>query len=134
MVRSFIGNSPIKSGTKMNTRGIYLSVAQDFSKTPGARFKEEGPFSAEEFLEEYVYPKFDEALEKGEKLTIDLDGVEGYATSFLQGIFGNLAHRHGANKVRATVEIISTDDPLLNEYVARYIEDAHAVTSQKSLV
>lgn len=43
---------------------IQLSIANDFSKTPGVRYPEEGEFSGQQFREEILKPKVDEAISK----------------------------------------------------------------------
>ena len=70
-----------------------LSVAKEFSSVPGPRSKAEGPFSAEEFLEKILHPRFKEAEQAGKTLLVDLDGGCGYATSFLEEAFGGLARK-----------------------------------------
>ena len=40
---------------------IQLSIANDFSKTPGVRYPEEGEFSGQQFREDFLKPKVDEA-------------------------------------------------------------------------
>ena len=62
---------------------MIIRIATDFTETPGARYRNEGDFSGEEFRESILEPKFLEAKNKGEQLTIDLDGGYGYPTSFL---------------------------------------------------
>ncbi len=47
---------------------IHLSVAQEFSRAPGGRFRSVGPDSAKEFFEELLEPRFKEALAVGGKL------------------------------------------------------------------
>ena len=47
---------------------IQLSIANDFSKTPGVRFPEEGEFSGQQFREEFLKPKVDEAISNNDKL------------------------------------------------------------------
>lgn len=106
---------------------LHLSVANDFSTTPGARYKIDGPFSAEEFFDNLLLPKYKEARKKGLKLVVDLDRVAGYATSFLQGSFGNLANQFGADEVFTTIEIITNDEPYLKDYVNKYIQEANKV-------
>ena len=69
---------------------LTLPVAK-FSDTPGPRSREEGDFSGEQFLEEVLLPQFEEAVRTNQKLVVDLDGAEGYATSFLEAAFGGLA-------------------------------------------
>ena len=51
-----------------------INICKEFSDTPNARYKSEGPFSGEEFREELLEPRYLEAREKGEKLTINIDG------------------------------------------------------------
>lgn len=43
-----------------------LMVARDFTEAPGARYREDGPKSGEEFLETLLRPQFVEAREAGE--------------------------------------------------------------------
>lgn len=64
---------------------ITIRVAKDFSSTPGGRFKEMGPKSGEEFRE--IIEKY---LSSGEHVTVILDDVEGYGSSFLDEAFGGL--------------------------------------------
>ena len=45
-----------------------INIANDYSKTPGGRWKDLGPFSGEQFYEEMLLPRFDEAVASGEKL------------------------------------------------------------------
>lgn len=118
----------------MSENTIYISVADDFSTTPGARFPEDGPFSAEEFRKDYVEPAFEQACSEKKKLIIDLDGVKGYATSFLQGTFGNLASKYGSVKVFENVKIISEDDPFVKDYVEQYIKEAEPVTRDNTTI
>ena len=74
--------------------GIWLRIATDFSEIPGGRGRDEGDHSGEEFREEHLEPRFAEALERGAILYVDLDGVEGYATSFLEEAFGGLTRKY----------------------------------------
>ena len=106
---------------------IEISVARDFSRTPGARFIEDGPFSAEVFYNDHVQPAFQRALDTDQDLFIDLDGVSAYATSFLQGTFGTLAHDFTTETVRERMSYKHTDDPILNPLIERYITEAHRV-------
>ena len=57
---------------------IQLSIANDFSKTPGVRYPEEGEFSGQQFREDFLKPKVDEAISKEDNLEIDLDGTSGW--------------------------------------------------------
>ncbi len=104
---------------------INLSIAKDFSETPGPRSREEGAFSGEEFLEDLLQPAFIEAQKSHESLVINLDGVVGYATSFLEAAFGGLARMHEPEDVLKTLELVCKDEPSLIEEIKHYIRDAN---------
>lgn len=74
-----------------------ISIAKDFSRAPGIRYRKNGPYSGEEFRETVLVPAFSKAREQGEVLTIILDGVAGYGSSFLEEAFGGLV-RTGVSK------------------------------------
>lgn len=101
-----------------------ISIAKDFSDTPGPRSRDEGDFSGEEFLDKILLPRFDQAVAGNDTLTVDLDGTEGYATSFLEAAFGELARRYGSALVKQTMRFKSEDEPFLVEEINKYIEDA----------
>ncbi len=94
----------------------------DFSKTPGARYFSDGPYSGEEFFIKVLNSAFKNALDKKEKLTVDLDGTSGYASSFLSEAFGLLAEKYSVNVVLSNIEIISKEEPdwkiaILKDYI-----------------
>jgi len=104
---------------------IEIKIRREFTATPGARFKTDGNFSGEQFREEILEPKFKEAIEKKEKLFIDLDGGYGYAQSFLEESFGGLARMYGVKEVEDSIERIkSEDEPRLIEDIQQYIRNA----------
>lgn len=102
----------------------FISIANDFSDVPGPREIKEGDFSAEEFRLDFLVPAFKEALENNEKLIVDLDGVEGYGTSFLEEAFGGLAREFGIQKVLDNVEIISNEVAYYKDEAIQYIKEA----------
>jgi hypothetical protein len=101
-----------------------IQVAKDFSDTPGPRLREEGEYSGEEFLEKLLLPAYQQVVADGGTLLIDLDGTEGYATSFLEAAFGELARKFPPSEVLANIVFKSDDEPYLIEEVKRYITDA----------
>jgi len=101
-----------------------ISVARDFSQTPGPRSREEGDFSGEEFLKTLLKPQFIAAVTNGQKLMIDLDGTEGYATSFLEAAFGGLAREYEASQILDTITFKCEDEPYLAQEITKYIRDA----------
>lgn len=65
---------------------MQISIAKQFSDTPGGRFISDGKFSGEQFRKELLLP----AIETGENVVIDLEGVLGLPPSFLEEAFGGL--------------------------------------------
>lgn len=101
-----------------------LVIATEFSPTPGPRYVWQGEHSGEKFLKELLQPRFDEAAREGDTLLVDLDGTEGYATSFLEEAFGGLARDQGKEAVRSTLRLKSEDEPYLEEEVWSYVDAA----------
>lgn len=100
---------------------IKIVIAKDFSDTPGARYKTDGPFSGEQFLEEILLPKFKEAIKKDCFVEIYLDDVWGYPSSFISGSFGKLAKDYTSEEVLTHIKLISESDPLLVEKITSVI-------------
>ncbi len=99
-----------------------ISIKDDFSSTPGARYYTDGEFSGQEFRDEKLEPKF-LGLSDGEKLLVDLDGTSGYATSFLEEAFGGLARKHGSKIVLSALNFLSNEDPSLIQEIESYIRN-----------
>lgn len=95
---------------------LTIAIAQEFTDIPGARHRKDGPKSGQEFLEEVLNPKFEQALKSGEKLLVDMDGAYGYATSFISQSFGQLSHKYGAEVVLGVLEVKYDEDPLIKQY------------------
>lgn len=66
-----------------------ISIADDFTKYPGGRYRKHGKGSGEEFRDSFLVP----LLEKQEEITVILDGTAGYSSSFLEEAFGGLVRR-----------------------------------------
>lgn len=102
---------------------IMLNVT-DFTTMPGARYRADGDASGEEFRDTFLKPRYVEAVSTGERLRVDLDGTDGYATSFLEEAFGGLAREFDQADVLSRIEIKSDEEPRWIENVRRYIRDA----------
>ncbi len=70
---------------------VRVNVAKQFTKLPGARYKHLGPFSGEEFRERFLL----EPLRQGKTVIVELDGVRGYGSSFLEEAFGGTVRALG---------------------------------------
>jgi hypothetical protein len=100
---------------------IEIKVVTDFSFAPGARDYDDGKDSGQEFYETLLKIKFKEALDKNLKLKIDLDGVEGYPSSFLSESFGLLGNEFGADEVWNRLILISNEVPKYIKKIKNYI-------------
>jgi hypothetical protein len=97
-----------------------ISISKDFSDSPGARYRSDGPNSAQQFLEEHLLTKFEKAVEGNYILEIDLDGVMGYPSSFISGSFGKLSILKGSKMILKHIQFISLEsntrlDAFINE-------------------
>ena len=102
---------------------ITINIATDYTKTPGGRFISEGEYSGQDFREKVLKPKFLQALENNDQLTVILDGGYGYATSFLEEAFDGLAREMRNSKIKDII-IISEEEPQLISKIQQYITDA----------
>lgn len=103
-----------------------IKIASEFSKFPGPRDRGEGEFSAEEFFEQLLLPRFNQALLQRERLKVILDGTAGYATSFLEGSFGKLQRelKSQGTKILDHIDIVSIEEPYLIDEIKEYVADA----------
>jgi len=109
----------------MTTNRAELSIAQDFATLPGPRKVEDGVNSGEQFLKEKLRPRFIESVKTNSILYVNLDGVAGYPTSFLEESFGGLAREFGPDKVDKRLKFVCEDEPYLDEEIRRYIREAN---------
>ena len=104
---------------------ITINIANDFTDTPGPRYKTDGEYSGEEFREKLLEPKFLDAKNNNKKLKIDFDGGYGYLISFLEEAFGGLARIYGSDSVLQILEFKSDEEETLIEKVKSYIINAN---------
>ena len=102
-----------------------VSIAKDFSPTPGGRFRKHGPYSGEQFREEILLPALRQALESNGELIVDFDGLAGAPSSFLEEAFGGLVRTYG--DVDVSKLVLKTSSNGLKPYVTiayRFINEA----------
>lgn len=102
-----------------------INIAQEFTTKPGPRYIKEGDFSGQQFRNQHLLPAFERALITKSNLIVDLNGTEGYATSFLEEAFGGLARVYDEEKVSTTLIFRCDDDPYLIEEIMQYIKEAN---------
>ena len=94
----------------------------DISKYPFGRFKSNGDFSGELLREEYLIPY----LGMYEHIDIDLNGVMGLGSSFLEEAFGGLAKKVSPEIIEDKISIICDEDIYtlqINEYIKANSKD-----------
>lgn len=106
---------------------IEIKIASDFSHTPGSRYIEEGKNSGEKFRKEILAKSFKEAIAEDKKIVVNLDGTDGYGTSFLEESFGGLIRNDGIDyqEIVNRLEIISYEEEYLKQDVYEYLKDAY---------
>lgn len=107
-------------------QGMRLKVTERFSRTPGARYRSDGDWSAEQFRDDVLVPSLREAMSKGCELLVDLDGAAGYAASFLEEAFGGIMRVHGLplEIVNESLRLVSVEEPELVGEIKEFMQDA----------
>lgn len=100
-----------------------INIARQFGRYPAGRYYTDGKYSGERFREEFLLP----ALKAGGDVVVELDGVRGYGSSFLEEVFGG-AVRSGvpAREMLGRVKLESKDSILVLE-ITKYIKDAGGI-------
>tara|TARA_B100000378_G_scaffold277841_1_gene279179 strand:- start:1768 stop:2091 length:324 start_codon:yes stop_codon:yes gene_type:complete len=103
---------------------ITIDIPNEFAKTPGWRTYADGPKSGQEFYDELLKDRYEEALRNDVKLKVILDGSNGYTTSFLNEAFRLLGGAFGADKVWNRLIIVSNEVP---KYIERIKKGVYAM-------
>jgi hypothetical protein len=106
---------------------INISIAKDFSLSPGPRYIHQGKYSGELFRTTILTAKYLEAKEKKSIIHVDLDGTFGYLLSFLEESFGGLVRETGDNpeEVLKFLTFKSNDELVLIDKIKQYIREAN---------
>ncbi len=98
-----------------------INIAKDFSRYPYGRYRKYSETSGEVFREDHLVP----TLKEFDQITIELDGTEGYGSSFLDEAFAGLIREESLDKndIQKRLEFISKDDPSLIDEIKTYISD-----------
>lgn len=95
---------------------VRIIIATDFTHTPGGRWIKLGPFSGEQFYDDWLLPKYNEAKSHDVKLHLYLDGVRSYPSSFLDQSFGELYRQEG-NDVRDRIVFHAEEKAWVIDYI-----------------
>ncbi len=95
---------------------------KDFSVFPGPRTKELGENSGEAFRDDILIP----AIRECEQVRVNLDGVFGYGSSFLEEVFGGLVRAEvNVDSIKFVRDnLVSEDDPSIVVEIREYINNA----------
>ncbi len=94
----------------MEKQKLIVDVS-DYSISPGPRYCNQGDDSGEDFYHKILNAKFAQAFKAHKVLVLNLDGPDGYASSFLDEAIGNLVYDFGKKTVMEYMEIISNEEP-----------------------
>lgn len=91
----------------------HINVAKDYSRFPAGRFRTDGPYSGERFRQEVLEP----ALNQADVIEVELDGVSGFGSSFLDEAFGGLVRGNIVSLKDAPrrIKLHATDESLVIE-------------------
>lgn len=105
----------------MSDKEITIKILTDFSESPGPRYENQGPDSGEKFYHDLLNDKFAQACQKNCQLVLDLDGTDGYMSSFLDEAIGNLVFDFGADVVKKHLVIVSNEEPAWKEVIENQV-------------
>lgn len=110
----------------MEEQEYYIKIATVFTKAPGGRYKNDGDKSGEEFRDAFLLPLVLKAMKNNKKVTVDLDGVIGYGSSFLEEAFGGLERilAKQGKSAKNYLELVSSRRPYLISRIESYMDTA----------
>lgn len=99
-----------------------IIFVKNFSTTPGARYRKLGKASGEEFRDDVLVP----AIENNPNLIVNLDGVRGYGSSFLDEAFAGLVRlkMFSTDVIEKVVSNIQTENPYWKQEIQTYVDEA----------
>ena len=106
---------------------LYINIAREFSPIPRGRFRGSSDKSGQAFREDILYPKICEALKNKDTLEVDLKGMLGLGSTFLEESFGGLVREHGMNpdEILKTIKFLPGNNlDLWVELTQEYIQEA----------
>lgn len=103
-----------------------IQIGRDYSNAPAGRYLTDGPYSGERFRDNVLIP----SMEREDVVEVDLSGVAGYGSSFLEEVFGGLVRKWGGTKevLNSKLRVVAKD-PRKECYrlrVEKYMADAWA--------
>ena len=103
---------------------LTIDIARDFSETPAGRTEDDGPDSGERFRDKFLIPNLEKATRRN-PLIVSIDGLEGYASSFLEEAFGGVIRKtnHTYAGLREVLKIkAEPENHIYRNIIWRHIE------------
>lgn len=105
---------------------IKIKISEDYTKTPGGRTNQNGPYSGTEFRDTMLIPKLKEVINKGGKLVVDFDGLYGCGVSFLEESFGGLIRKGFLySDIKKHIKYIANEDDTIVPKIEKYLKEAN---------
>ncbi len=131
-----MSNGLLNSAKQSLERMMIIDLAKRFSAYPSGRVPVDGSNNGEKFREDFLVPAIQKIKEAGEPsavLTVDIDGVRSFGSSFLEEAFGGLIRKtkYDPAWVVSVLKIKCTQDHLkmyhdsINEYVQDALKSRH---------
>lgn len=100
---------------------ITINIAEQFSDMPYGRYPIDGPDNGERFRKELLLP----AVENHDVVIVEMDGVMGYGSSFLDEAFAGLYRSEGISKDVLKKKLqLKCELKYIVESVWQYIDEA----------
>lgn len=115
-------NYPQETAELLKT--YFIRIAGDYSETPGSRYIQYGPYSGEDFRDNYLEQRYLKCLQAERKLVIDFDGGYGYSVGFLEEVFGGLIRKgYHATDLINNIIFISEEEPQIIEEIMIFMSE-----------
>jgi len=101
---------------------VRIIIASSYSRSPAGRLRSDGPYSGERFRDEVLLPAL---TSSSEPVEVDLNGVLGFGSSFLEEAFGGLVRsgRFTFDELRSRLRIL-TDIQSYDRRIWSYVKSA----------
>ena len=100
----------------------YIVLCKDFSPSPFGRYRSDSEVSGEVFREDYLIP----SLNKYDRITINLDKLDGVGPSFWDEAFAGLIIKkyYTLDEINKKIKFECSDDKFLIKYIESFMEKA----------
>ena len=101
----------------MKLRTIHFT--EEFTDTPGGRYRRHGNFSGEQFREDILRP----ALDQNDLVILDLNGAFSFPPSFIDESLGVLLDQLGEEALQKKLKIELADNPLAQRKISETFKE-----------